>query len=176
MLEPLDAALARGARIHAEVIGHGNSNDAFHVAAPHPESRGLIQMMSRGLASAGIAPEEVGYINAHGTSTPQGDAAETFAIKQIFGEHAYDLAGVVDEGLDGPPVRRRRRVRDGHVHPCLSRRDPAPDAALPRRRSRVRSRLRDGRRAADGREVAMSNSIGLGGHNGCVLVRRYDGE
>jgi beta-ketoacyl-acyl-carrier-protein synthase II len=174
VLEPLDAALARGARIHAEVIGHGNSNDAFHVAAPHPESRGLIQMMSRGLASAGIAPEEVGYINAHGTSTPQGDAAETFAIKTIFGDHAYDLAVSSTKGATGhqfgaagafETVMCMLACRDGILPPTLHYRDPDPECDL--------DYVTEGARETELR-VAMSNSVGLGGHNGCVVVRRYD--
>ena len=176
VLEPLDAALARGARIHAEVIGHGNSNDAFHVAAPHPESRGLIEMMSRGLASAGIAPEEVGYINAHGTSTPQGDAAETFAIKTIFGEHAYELAVSSTKSATGHRFGAAGAFETAHVHARLPRRHPPADAELPRcpipsATSTTSSRAR----ARPILKVAMSNSIGLGGHNGCVLVRRYDG-
>jgi 3-oxoacyl-[acyl-carrier-protein] synthase II len=174
VLEPLDAALARGARIHAEVIGHGNSNDAFHVAAPHPESRGLIQMMSRGLASAGIEPDEVGYINAHGTSTPQGDAAETFAIKTIFGEHAYELAVSSTKGATGhqfgaagafETAMCMLACRDGILPPTLHYRDADPECDL--------DYVTEGARTTD-LAVAMSNSIGLGGHNGCVLVRRYD--
>jgi 3-oxoacyl-[acyl-carrier-protein] synthase II len=174
VLEPLDAALARGARIHAEVIGHGNSNDAFHVAAPHPESRGLIQMMSRGLESAGIAPEEVDYINAHGTSTPQGDAAETFAIKTIFGEHAYELAVSSTKGATGHQFGAAGAFetamcilacRDGILPSTLHYRDADPECDL--------DYVTEGARETD-LKVAMSNSIGLGGHNGCVLVRRYD--
>jgi beta-ketoacyl-acyl-carrier-protein synthase II len=175
VLEPLDRAVARGARVHAEVIGHGNSNDAFHVAAPHPESRGLIQMMSRGLASAGIAPEEVGYINAHGTSTPQGDAAETFAIKTIFGEHAYELAVSSTKSLTGHQFGAAGAFetamcvlacRDGILPATFNYRDPDPECDL--------DYVVEGTRPSPV-AVAMSNSIGLGGHNGCVLVRRYDG-
>jgi 3-oxoacyl-[acyl-carrier-protein] synthase II len=174
VLEPLDAAVARGARIHGEVIGHGNSNDAFHVAAPHPESRGLIQMMSRGLDSAGIAPEEVGYINAHGTSTPQGDAAETFAIKTIFGDHAYELAVSSTKGATGHQFGAAGAFetamcilacRDGVLPSTLHYRDPDPECDL--------DYVTEGARETD-LKVAMSNSIGLGGHNGCVLVRRYE--
>jgi 3-oxoacyl-[acyl-carrier-protein] synthase II len=176
VLEPLDKAVARGARIHGEVIGHGNSNDAFHVAAPHPESRGLIQMMSRGLSSAGIEKEEVGYINAHGTSTPQGDTAETFAIKHIFGEHAYDLAVSSTKGATGHQFGAAGAFetamcilacRDGVLPQTLHYRDPDPECDL--------DYVTEGTRPVD-LKVAMSNSIGLGGHNGCVLVRRYDGE
>ena len=92
MLEELDAARARGAKIYAEVLAYGTSNDAYHMAAPDPEAVGVSEMMRSALESAGVAPERVGYINAHGTSTPLGDAAETKAIKDVFGDHAYTLA------------------------------------------------------------------------------------
>jgi 3-oxoacyl-[acyl-carrier-protein] synthase II len=175
VLEPLERALARGARIHGEIIGHGNSNDAFHVAAPHPESRGLIQMMQRGLDSAGIAPEEIGYINAHGTSTPQGDTAETFAIKTVFGEHAYELAVSSTKSLTGHQFGAAGAFetamcvlacRDGVLPATFNYRDPDPECDL--------DYVVEGTRTAEV-SVAMSNSIGLGGHNGCVVVRRYDG-
>ena len=92
VLEELDAARARGATIYAEILSYGASNDAHHMAQPDPESVGVKEMMHRALERAEIAPERVGYINAHGTSTPLGDAAETKAIKEVFGEHAYELA------------------------------------------------------------------------------------
>src|SRR2546421_3908559 len=92
VLEELEAARARGATVYAEILGYGASNDAHHMAQPEPESVGVIEMMGRALGRAGIAPEQVGYINAHGTSTPLGDAAETKAIKDVFGAHAYNLA------------------------------------------------------------------------------------
>ncbi|MEO9174421.1 MAG: beta-ketoacyl-ACP synthase II [Gaiellales bacterium] len=173
VLEPLDRALARGARVHGEIIGHGNSNDAFHVAAPHPESRGLIQMMRRGLESAGIAPEEVGYINAHGTSTPKGDTAETFAIKTIFGDHAYELAVSSTKSLTGHQFGAAGAFetaicvlacRDGVLPATFNYRDPDPECDL--------DYVVEGTREAQV-SIAMSNSIGLGGHNGCVVVRRF---
>src|SRR5262245_47618457 len=92
VLEELEAARARGAHIYAEVLSYGASNDAHHMAQPEPEAAGVAAMMRSALDVAGVAPERVGYINAHGTSTPLGDAAETRAIKQVFGEHAYQLA------------------------------------------------------------------------------------
>ena len=92
VLEELDAARARGATVYAEILSYGASNDAHHMAQPDPDSLGVKEMMHRALERAEIAPERVGYINAHGTSTPLGDAAETKAIKEVFGDHAYKLA------------------------------------------------------------------------------------
>src|ERR671922_2011208 len=92
LLEDLERAQARGATVYAEVLGYGASNDAHHMAQPDPESVGVAEMMEAALRRSGVEPEQVGYINAHGTSTPLGDAAETKAIKDVFGEHAYGLA------------------------------------------------------------------------------------
>jgi beta-ketoacyl-acyl-carrier-protein synthase II len=175
ILEPLEQALARGARIHGEVIGHGNSNDAHHVVSPHPDARGLVQMMRRGLESAGIAPEAVGYINAHGTSTPQGDAAETHAIKEVFGAHAYELAVSSTKSLTGHQFGAAGAFetalcvlacREGKLPATFNYRDPDPECDL--------DYVVEGTRDTPV-EVAISNSIGLGGHNGCVVVRRFDG-
>src|SRR5918997_2811243 len=101
LLEELEAAQARGARIYAEVLGHGASNDAYHMAAPEPEALGVAHMMRQALDRAGVAPERVGYINAHGTGTPLGDPAETKAIKRVFGDHAYDLAVSSTKSMTG---------------------------------------------------------------------------
>src|SRR6184192_1292960 len=92
VLEELEAARARGATIYAEVLAYGTSNDAYHLAQPDPESIGVAEMMRSALERSGVEPSRVGYINAHGTSTPLGDLAETKAIKDVFGDHAYDLA------------------------------------------------------------------------------------
>src|SRR5919204_460118 len=92
VLEELDAARERGARVYAEVLGYGGSNDAHHMAQPEPEATGVADMMRAALHRANVEPEGVGYINAHGTSTPLGDLAETKAIKDVFGDHAYELA------------------------------------------------------------------------------------
>src|SRR5438552_14170109 len=92
VLEELEAARARGATVYAEVLGYGASNDAHHMAQPEPEATGVAEMMRAALRRAEVEPERVGYINAHGTSTPLGDLAETKAIKDVFGRHAYKLA------------------------------------------------------------------------------------
>src|SRR3989441_5694249 len=101
VLEELEAAQARGARVYAEVLGYGASNDAYHMAQPEPEATGVADMMRAALRRAHIEPERVGYINAHGTSTALGDLAETKAIKEVFGDHAYELAGSSTKSMTG---------------------------------------------------------------------------
>src|SRR5207244_11709734 len=91
-VEELEAAQARGAQVYGEILGYGASNDAHHIAQPEPEATGVAKMMRAALDRAGVDPARVGYINAHGTSTPLGDLAETKAIKDVFGDHAYELA------------------------------------------------------------------------------------
>ena len=142
VMESVERAERRGARIHAEVVAGGNTNDAYHAVTPRPDSQGVVNMMRVALAKAGIDLSEIGYINPHGTSTPQGDAAETKAIKEVFGEHAQPALRVVDEVGHGAPVRRRRLVRGRRVRARAARPDRAADAQLPRSRPRVRPGLR----------------------------------
>jgi 3-oxoacyl-[acyl-carrier-protein] synthase II len=172
VLEELEAARARGARVYAEILGYGASNDAYHLATPDPESVGVAEMMVAALRRAGVAPERVGYINAHGTSTPLGDAAETRAIKRVFGDHAYSLAVSSTKSMHAHCFGAAGAVeammcvlalRDGVLPPTINYEVPDPECDLdyvPNEARRVQV------------EVALSNAMGLGGHNGCVLFGR----
>jgi 3-oxoacyl-[acyl-carrier-protein] synthase II len=175
VLEELESAQARGAQIYAEVLGYGTSNDAYHMAAPEPEAIGVAVMMKAALDRAGVEPERVGYINAHGTSTPLGDAAETKAIKDVFGEHAYRLAVSSTKSVMGhcfgaagaiEAMMCVLAVRDGVLPPTINYRNPDPACDL--------DYVPNEAREADV-DVALSNAMGLGGHNACVLVGRFDG-
>jgi 3-oxoacyl-[acyl-carrier-protein] synthase II len=176
VLEELEAARARGAEIYAEVLGYGASNDAHHMAQPDPESVGVVEMMRAALARAGVEPERVGYVNAHGTSTPLGDAAETRAIKDVFGEHAYELAVSSTKSVMGhcfgaagaiEAMMCVLAVRDGVLPPTMNYENPDPDCDLDYVPNEAREAQVD---------VALSNAMGLGGHNGCVLVGRSPAE
>jgi beta-ketoacyl-acyl-carrier-protein synthase II len=172
VVEELDAARARGATVYAEVLGYGNSNDAHHMAQPDPEAEGVAAMMRRALERAEVDPERVGYINAHGTSTPLGDAAETRAIKQVFGPHAYELAVSSTKSVMGhcfgaagaiEAMMCVLAVHEGRLPPTINYRVPDPECDL----DYVPNEARDTEI-----EVALSNAMGLGGHNACVLVGR----
>ncbi|HST16587.1 MAG TPA: beta-ketoacyl-ACP synthase II [Gaiellaceae bacterium] len=172
LLEPLEDAERRGASIYAEVLGYGASNDAHHMAQPEPEATGVAAMMIAALDRAGVEPERVGYINAHGTSTPQGDAAETRAIKQVFGDHAYRLAVSSTKSMMGhtfgaagaiEAILSALALRDGVLPPTINYREPDPECDLDYVPNEARKAKVD---------VALSNAMGLGGHNGCVLLGR----
>ena len=174
VLEEMDAARARGATIHAEILSYGASNDAHHMAQPDPDSIGVKEMMRRAIERAEITPEQIGYINAHGTSTPLGDAAETRAIKEVFGDHAYELAVSSTKSVTGhcfgaagaiEAMMCVLAVRDGVLPPTVNYEHPDPECDL--------DYVPNEARKADV-EVALSNAMGLGGHNGCVLVGRVD--
>jgi len=172
VLEELEGARARGATIYAVVLGYGTSNDAYHMAAPEPEAIGVGEMMRAALERAGVDPKRVGYINAHGTSTPLGDAAETKAIKDVFGKHAYELAVSSTKSVMGhcfgaagaiEAMMCVLAVRDGVLPPTINYRNPDPACDL--------DYVPNEAREADV-EVALSNAMGLGGHNACVLIGR----
>jgi 3-oxoacyl-[acyl-carrier-protein] synthase II len=174
VLEELEAARARGAPVYAEVLAHGASNDAYHMAAPDPESVGVVEMMRQALERGGVDPDEVDYINAHGTSTPLGDAAETKAIKAVFGDHASELAVSSTKSMTGhmfgaagavEAIVCALTIRDGALPPTINYRNPDPACDL--------DYVPNEARRADVR-VALSNAMGLGGHNGCVLLGRVD--
>src|ERR671930_61922 len=173
LVEELEHAQARGARVYAEVLGYGTSNDAHHMAQPDPESVGVAEMMQAALARSGVEPRRVGYINAHGTSTPQGDLAETKAIKDVFGDHAYKLAVSSTKSVMGHTFGAAGAieammcvlaVRDGVLPPTINYRNPDPTCDL--------DYVPNEARQADV-EVALSNAMGLGGHNACVLIGRF---
>jgi beta-ketoacyl-acyl-carrier-protein synthase II len=172
LLEELERARARGAYVYAEVLAYGTSNDAHHMAQPDPESVGVAEMMRAAVARAGIAPERVGYVNAHGTSTPQGDLAETKAIKEVFGSHAYRLAVSSTKSVFGhlfgaagavEAMMCVLAVHEGVLPPTINYRTPDPECDLDYVPNEARQVQVD---------VALSNAMGLGGHNACVLVGR----
>ena len=174
LLEDLDAARARGATIYAEVLGYGASNDAHHMAQPDPESVGVSEMMRAALRRADVAPERVGYINAHGTSTPLGDAAETRAIKDVFGAHAYELTVSSTKSMTGHCFGAAGAIeammcvlalKEGIIPPTINYQHPDPECDLDYVPNEARRAQVD---------VALSNAMGLGGHNGCVLLGRYE--
>jgi 3-oxoacyl-[acyl-carrier-protein] synthase II len=174
VLEELEAARARGATVYAEILGYGASNDAHHMAQPDPESIGVKEMMRSALRRAEVDPSRVGYINAHGTSTPQGDLAETRAIKDVFGDHAYSLAVSSTKSVTGhcfgaagaiEAMMCVRAVHDGVLPPTMNYAHPDPECDLDYVPNEARSAEID---------VALSNAMGLGGHNGCVLVGRVE--
>ena len=171
VVEELEHARARGAEIYCEVVGYGVSNDAYHVATPHPDSIGVIEMMRAALQRSGIAPEEIDYINAHGTGTPYNDPAETRAIKTVFGDHAYKLAVSSIKSMTGhsfgaagaiEAVATALTIHNGVIPPTINLDTPDPECDLDyvphtARETTVRT--------------AVSNSMGLGGHNGCIILR-----
>ena len=172
MLEELDHARERGATLYAEVLGYGASNDAYHMAAPDPDSVGVAEMMRAALDRAGVDPVRVDYINAHGTSTPLGDTAETKAIKDVFGRHAYDLAVSSTKSTMGhllgaagavEAIMSALAIHHQLLPPTINYHEPDPTCDLDYVPNEAREKTID---------VALSNAMGLGGHNGCVLFGR----
>ncbi|MFM1808120.1 MAG: hypothetical protein RLZZ242_845 [Bacteroidota bacterium] len=176
ILEDLDHALARGARIYAEVIGGGLSSDAHHLTAPHPEGKGVIRVIQNCLADARISPEEVDAINTHGTSTPLGDVAELKAITTVFGEHAKTININSTKSMTGhllgaagavEAIASVLSIERGIVPPTINHSvvddqiDPTLNLTL------NKAQKRDVK-------VVMSNTFGFGGHNACVVLRKYN--
>jgi beta-ketoacyl-acyl-carrier-protein synthase II len=174
VLEELQHALARGVTPIAEVIGYGSSADAFHMAAPAERGEGNQRAMRAALARAGIGPEDVDYINAHGTSTPLNDRYESVAIQDVFGSHAALLAISSTKSMTGHMMGAAgafeayacvKAVQTGCLPPTINYRHPDPELPL--------DYVPNTARQTDAR-VALSNSMGLGGHNSTVIVRRYE--
>jgi 3-oxoacyl-[acyl-carrier-protein] synthase II len=176
ILESLDHALKRGAHIYAELAGYGMSADAYHITAPDPEGAGAVLSMQRALESAGLAPEAVDYINAHGTSTEYNDRIETLAIKKTFGRHASSLAVSSTKSMTGHLLGAAGAVEliatllcieHQTVHPTINYEFPDPDCDLDYVPNRARAMKID---------VALNNSFGFGGTNATLVVKRYVGE
>ena len=174
VLESLDHAQARGARIYAEVVGLGMSADAHHISAPHPEGLGAKLAMEMALRTAGIAPEEVDYLNMHGTSTPLGDKAETKAIKAVFGEHAYEMNLSSTKSMTGhllgaagavEAIASVLAVVNDRVPPTINFTDADPDCDLNYTFNTPQDRPVN---------VALSNAFGFGGHNTCIVIRKFE--
>jgi 3-oxoacyl-[acyl-carrier-protein] synthase II len=173
VFEELEHAKARGARIYAEVLGYGTTSDAGHITAPDPEGKGAAAAMRAAIKDAGVSPENVDYINAHGTSTPLGDKAETQAIKAVFGDHAYKMKLSSTKGSLGhslgasggiEAVISCKTIQDSLIAPTINYTRPDPDCDLDYTPN-VAAKCEV--------NVAMSNSFGFGGHNACILFRKY---
>jgi len=173
LLEELEAARRRGARIYAEIVGYGMNADAYHVTAPAEDGVGAKGVMRRALADAGIDPAEIGYINAHGTSTPHNDKIETMAIKEVFGEHARRLGVSSTKSMTGHLLGAAGALEAGVASLCLANQImtptinyeyPDPECDL--------DYVPNAPRPAEIR-YALSNSFGFGGTNGCLILRRY---
>lgn len=177
ILEAYEHAIARGAKIYAEIIGGGMSSDAYHITAPDPEGNGVVLVMQNALRDAGIGPEDVDYINTHGTSTPLGDGAEVKAIEKVFGEHAYNLnisstksmTGHLLGGAGGiEAIACILALQHGIIPPTINHFTADPE---------LDPRLNFTFNEAQKRDIniTLSNTFGFGGHNTSVLFRKFQG-
>ncbi len=173
VLESLEHALQRGARIYAEVAGHASSSDAFHVAAPDPDAIGPARAMRWALEDAGMQPEDIDYINAHGTSTPLNDVTETKAIKMVFGEHAYKLTVSSTKSMLGhamgasgslEAIACALAIKNCIIPPTINLEKQDPECDLDCTPNQARQQMV---------KAALSNSFGLGGQNACLILKRY---
>ncbi len=174
ILEEYEHAMARGAKILGELVGYGASCDAYHVTAPDPTGEGSALCMTAALEDGGIRPEQVGYINAHGTSTPMNDRCETKAIRIAFGAHADKLMVSSTKSMPGhmlgaagavEAIFTIKALEEGFVPATIGYRNPDPECDLD-----VVPNV--GRKASI--QYAMSNSLGFGGHNGSLLFQRWE--
>lgn len=173
VLEELEHALARGARIYAEIVGYGATGDAYHITAPDETQSGVVRAMSRAIQDAGIPPEQIGYINAHGTSTPLGDKGETLAVKKTFGAHAYNLAFSSTKSMTGhllgaaggvESVFTVLAIHRGMLPPTINYQKPDPECDLDYVPNEARQAVV---------ECALTNGFGFGGTNTSLVFRRF---
>jgi 3-oxoacyl-[acyl-carrier-protein] synthase II len=173
VLESLEHAQRRDARIYAEVVGYGMTGDAHHMTAPDPEGDGAARAMAGALQDAGIAPSDVGYINAHGTSTPYNDRFETIAIKRVFGEHAYKVAVSSTKSMTGhllgaaggiEAIATVLALAHGVLPPTINYETPDPECDLDYIPNQARKQ---------DVELALSNAFGFGGTNATLVFRKY---
>lgn len=175
VFEEMEHALSRGARIYAEVAGSGMSADAYHITAPHPDGEGAMRVMALALEDAGLRPEDVDYINVHGTSTPLGDVAELKAVKRLFGGHAYSLNISSTKSMHGHLLGAAgavealaciHAIRDSIVPPTINfaHEDPYIDYNLNLTLNKAQKR---------NVRVALNNTFGFGGHNSCIVFKAF---
>ncbi len=174
ILEALDKALERGAKIYAEIVGYGMTGDAYHITSPSPDGEGAARCIKAALDDAGIGPEEVNYINAHGTSTKYNDELETMAIKTVFGEHAYKLAVSSTKSMTGhllgaaggvEAVISVLSIYNDVVPPTINLENPDPECDLDYVPNKKREMTVN---------YALSNSFGFGGTNACLLFKKFE--
>jgi 3-oxoacyl-[acyl-carrier-protein] synthase II len=175
VLEEMEHALRRNARIYAEVLGYAGTSDTYHLIAPDPEGKAAARAMLGAMDDAGVSVEEIHYINAHATSTPLGDSAENAAIKRAFGDLAYRVPISATKSMTGhmigaaggvEAIVSMLSIRDGKIHPTINLDNPDPECDLDyvphvSRQTKV--------------DVVLSNSFGLGGQNACLVFGRYRG-
>ena len=174
ILESLEHAQARGAKIYAEIGGWGVSSDAYHLVQPHPEGSGAAKAMNRALENAGVTINDIDYINAHGTSTPINDASETRAIKAVFGDQAYNIPISSTKSMVGHSLGASgsleaiaciQSINDGILHPTINQVETDPECDLDYIPNEAREAKID---------IALSNSFGFGGQNACLVIKKFD--
>jgi 3-oxoacyl-[acyl-carrier-protein] synthase II len=175
VMEELEHAKARGAKIYCEIVGYGNTADANHMTAPAPQGEGAGRCMKMALRSAGLRTDEISYINAHGTSTPQGDLCETQAIKNVFGDHAKKLAVSSTKGATGHMLGAAgavemaicaKAIQTGVVPPTINYENPDPECDLDYVPNTAREMTVN---------AIINNSFGFGGHNASIVARKFAG-
>ncbi len=174
VLEELEHALARGAKIYAEIVGYGATGDAYHITAPAPGGEGGARAMKMAINDGGLKPDEIDYVNAHGTSTEYNDKFETLAMKEVFGEHAYNLAISSTKSMTGhllgaaggvEAIFTVLAIRDSILPPTINYETPDPECDLDYVPNKARQKEI---------KAAMSNSLGFGGHNATIVFKKYE--